>query len=164
MTTSLNNSLLSLLLALNRLEVPLTEDESTALVDIGEQLMYSPDTWEDIIEPDLMAILEGNPDLRSLYQEFLTDIQERNGNFPPNLLPTQAELGREIPNSIHEPTDFSHFIDLATEDNPELEPDVNSQEILNAAIQVLSTPNPVQTSKKISGIQRVWQFLQQRFF
>ena len=159
MATSLKNSLLSLLLALKRLEVPLAKQESAALAGIGEQLMYAPDAW-DIIEPDLMAVIEGNPALRPLYQESLTLVKQFNGKFSPNLLPNLAELQAELPSPSKEPASSSYFMERATKDNPELEADSESLEILNVSIKVLASSQPEKAAKNVSGLQRVWQFLQ----
>lgn len=163
MATCLKNSLLSLLLALKNLSVPLTDSERTALADISEQLMYDADAW-DIIEPDLNKILQGNPTLNHVYQDSLTKLAQLEGNLPPNVLPTLAELKTEIPSDSNEPADFSHFMDLAAEGNLTGESDRESLEVLNASIKVLSTDKPEQTAKKVSALDRLWQILQQPIF
>ena len=169
MATSPTNSLLSLLLALNALEVPLAEQESADLKEIGKQLRYVPGAWDiwdiwDIIEPDLMAVVEGNPALQQLYQESLTRLEQCNGQFLPNLLPSLAELEAELPSLSNEPEPYSAFMERATKDNPELKSYRNSLETVNVAFRVFAHPQPEQAAKKVSKLQRAWQFLQKPIF
>ncbi|WP_199245262.1 hypothetical protein [[Phormidium] sp. ETS-05] len=161
MASVLNNNLLSLLLALYRLEGPLSEVECSALADISETLMYFPDDW-DLIAPTLTVVIESNATLQGLYQESLTKLEALNGQLPPHLLPTLAELEQDLPSDTNEPADFSHMMELASEENPEIAPDIPSPEILNAAIKICGTPQPEQSVKQVRAITRIWQFLQQR--
>ncbi len=162
MASVLNKNLLSLLLALYRLEEPLSEVECSALADISETLMYFPDDW-DLIAPTLKVVIEGNAALQALYQESLTKLEALNGQLPPHLLPSLAELEQDLPSDTNEPADFSHMMELASEENPEIAPDIFSREIPNAAIKIFGTPQPEQSVKQVRGINRIWQFLQQPF-
>jgi hypothetical protein len=48
MNSSINKTLIALLLAIKDLQIPLTKDEQTILQDVGQQLDIDPDYWDFI--------------------------------------------------------------------------------------------------------------------
>ena len=78
-TTSSDNTLLALLLALKTLKTPLTETEQAKLYEVGEQLELDPDDWEFIRE-GLIAIIADNPSLNDNFQYILTHLNALDGN------------------------------------------------------------------------------------
>lgn len=143
-----NNTLLALLLALEQSEVSLKENERLALEDVGLQLKNHPDDW-DFIEADLMATIARNPSLKQLYQAAKRQLDALSSNIPLSLLPTETELQQALPPSS-QGEKRAYF-----EGQPELE----SNEISNMVIKVLTTPDPVSTAKKIGNLEKLWQFL-----
>jgi hypothetical protein len=149
MTAPVKTTLLALLLALKNLEDPLKEDEKDALVDVGQQLGNHPDDWE-FIEADLMATINRNPALRQLYQSAKAQLDSLDGNISLDLLPTEAELEQVLPAaSQREKRPYE----------PSKDENEKSDEILNMTRKILNTPDPADTTKKLSRLEKLWQFL-----
>lgn len=153
MSTNVNNTLLALMIALNELETPLSPDEESALSDVAAQLSLDPDAWESDIEPNLIAIIEANPNLHQLYQAAKNQLDEVNGDIPKDLLPTQSELEQVAPTTAEVAT---RGFDPETDES-----DFYSNEINNMVISILATPKPTETTKKLSRFERLKQFLRQ---
>ena len=153
MSTNGNNTLLALMLALNELETPLNADEESALSDVAAQLSIAPDAWESDIEPNLIAIIEANPNLHQLYQAAKSQLDAVNGDIPKDLLPTQSELEQVAPITA----------EVATRGLPPemVESDYHSYEINNMVIGILASPKPTETTKKLSRFEKLKQFLRQ---
>ncbi|GAA6616071.1 hypothetical protein [Scytonema sp. NUACC26] len=153
MTLSIKNSLLALLLALTDLQTPLSENEKSALAEIGEQLSADVDAWKPLIEPSLLGMIQANATLNQLYQIALSQLEAVDGNIPDNLLPSELELEQALPASNQVVTrGFAPVSDTE---------DFESNEITNVAISILSTKNPTESVKKLSRFQQIKQFLQQ---
>lgn len=151
MAESPRTTLLAILLALKQLETPLTAKERSSLKTTGQQLAIDPDDW-DYIQKRLMAIVAQNPDLDRLYQTAKTQLEAIDGNIPPELLPTQAEKEAELlANNKREPKTFGY---------QEGEPDRESDEILNIAINVLTKEDSAKTAQNLSFLQRIQAHLQ----
>lgn len=150
-TANLQNTLLALLLALKNLETPLSGTEQTALSKAAEQLSANPNTWDLLIEPSLLAMIQANESLNQLYKIAKSQLDALSDEIPSKLLPTQEELEQVIPKDQIPVTRGK----LPVNDG------YKSTEINNVAINVLSTANPVETAKKLSRIEQLQQFLQQ---
>ncbi|NET27818.1 hypothetical protein [Okeania sp. SIO1I7] len=144
------NTLLALLLALKNLETPLSENERNKLVDIGKNLKENPND-QYVIKKELIGILKANDTLKQLYQEAKVKLDTVDRPISSDLLPTDAEL--------------ENFLPLENKGGKRVyfegEPDHESKEILNAVYSVLSTPEPEVIAKKLTGLEKLWQFLNQ---
>jgi hypothetical protein len=146
----INKTLLALLLALKNLEIPLSNEEQAAFQDAAYQLQLDSQDWEDY-KLDLLAVIQANPTLNQLYQNALSQLDAFSGNIPGDLLPTQAELKQVIP-TAQAP---------ATRGFAPISDDLDSNEINNMVINILASPNPSETTKKLSRFEQLQQFLQQ---
>ena len=151
MTAPVKTTLLALLLTLKNLENPLSPAEQTALNKAGKQLKADPDDWE-FIESGLMTAVEANPSLNQLYQAAKAQLDAVDGNIPPDLLPTKTELEQVLP-AVSKREKRPWF---------EGKPDEKSDEILNIAVNILTNPDPADTTKKLNSLEKLWQFLKTR--
>lgn len=150
MSLPVNKTLLALSLALKDLEAPLSEKEQKTFRDAADRLHLEPDNWEDY-EPDLLQVIQANPNLNQLYQATKSQLDTFRGEIPPDLLPSQAELERALP-TPPKPTTRGYL---------PVNNDSESYEINNMVISILATPNPPDTVKKLSRLEKLQQFLQQ---
>ena len=150
MSVSVNKTLLALSLALKDLEAPLGEQEQKAFKDAAHQLQLEPDNWENH-EPDLLKVIQANSNLNQLYQASKSQLDALSDNIPSNLLPTQAELEQALPTTQ----------EGVTRGFAPVNNDYESHEINNMVISILNTPNPPETVKKLSRLEKLQQFLQQ---
>lgn len=149
MTPSIDTTLLALLLALSNLDAPLTDAEKDALNTTGEQLDANLKAW-NTIEKGLMKAIEANHSLHQQYQAARTLLQAVDRNIPRELLPTEAELEEVLGiSTILEKRPYK----------PKLSDDSQSDAILSMSIKVLNTPNPEKTTKKITRLEKLLQFL-----
>jgi len=146
-----NNTLLALLLALQDLDISLTEQEKAALADISYRLHLDSNTWESDIAPSLLSIIQVNPNLNQRYQTVKSKLDQVGDTLPPDLLPTLAELEQVKPETEPKSRGFPPVADESESD---------SREINNIAIDILSQPNPSATAKKLSSLDKLKQFLQ----
>jgi hypothetical protein len=142
-------TLLALLIALEQLQTSLTPHEKEALETTASQLYLDPNDW-DFIKEGLIATIQANPTLYQNYQTALTQLQSASANIPSEQMPTQKELETELTSDNKEPTTFGYF---------EGEPDLESNEILNVTINVLTRKDPEQAAKKLSFIKRLQNWL-----
>jgi len=99
----------------------------------------------------LLTTIQANSHFYPLYQNYKSQLDAVKGEIPSHLLPTQAELDQAIPtNQTPATRGFAPVID-----NDE------SHEIQNMVINILSTPNPPETAKKLGRLEQLQQFLQQ---
>lgn len=156
MTTDLQDTLLALNLALNRLENPLGEKEHRSLNDISEQLLY-PEHW-DIIKANLTKIIQENQKLNELYKESLALIEPYGGNFPPEMQQILDKIREEIPADRNEPKIYSHAKNKATSDNPEFNSDPISKDLTNWSVNTLGKSEE-RPHRESSWLNQLWQFL-----
>ncbi len=143
-------TLLAILLALNNLEAPLSPTEQAALKKAGQRLAMRPKNWESIIK-QLMDGLVANTSFTQLYQSAKSQLDAVNGQILSNQLPTKNELKQALP-GCSEVVKRAYF---------EGQPDDKSNEILNMTINILTTPEPTETTKKLTRLEELWQFLNQ---
>ncbi|NEO52897.1 MAG: hypothetical protein F6K54_07280 [Okeania sp. SIO3B5] len=149
MNDSMNKFLLSMLLAIRELDTSLNAEEKNSLYIVAEQLSLRPTAWETDIQSNLMEIIYSNPPLNAVFQEIKSKL-EKIDNIPKNLIPSQDELATVIPTKI-EPLKRP-IIKL----NPS---DLKSNEITNMSIQIISSPEPSKTAKKISKLEQLLNFI-----
>lgn len=142
----LNKTLLALLLALSDLKTPLSNEEKAGLVNVADQLYLDPDAWESDIEPNLLAIIHSNPNLNKLFQEMQTKLELIDIETLREYLPSEAELEQAIPSNQRAVTRGFE---------PGGDSFGKSLEINNMTIRVLSSPEPENTSRKLSDFDKI---------
>lgn len=148
---NINNTLLSLLLALKDSATPLSDTEKSDLSVAAEQLAANPKAWERLIEPRLLVMIQANEALNERFQFVKCQLENLGDKIPQNLLPTEIELEQVVP------TPKTQLIARAP---LQISPsDLKSSEITNMAIRVMSTSNPAETAKKLSRFEQFQQFL-----
>lgn len=153
MNESDKKGMFALLLALQDLEEQeyFSGNEKLDLRSVGEQLWFTqsdPTRWE-FVKESIDAIFEANSILKKRFQEFLNQINPISFDFLLSLLPTEEELESELPKSIYQEKK-GHF---------EIEPELESNEILNVTILIFIADNPIATAKKLSFLQRVKEYI-----
>lgn len=151
MAAPIETTLLALLLTLNSLEVSLSPVEQATLKKAGKQLKANPNAWK-VIEESLMKVIEANASINQPYQAAKTQLDAVDGNIPPDLLPTKAEV-KEVLSVGSQREKRAYF---------EGKPDEKSDEILNIAINILTSPDPADITKKLSSLEKLWEFLKKR--
>lgn len=139
-----NKALLAILLTLDILEVPLNPDEQAALKKAGQRLAMNPKKWESEIKR-LLDSFAANSSFTASYLDIRKQLEDIDGDIPVELLPNEDELKQVLPGD-RKPVKRVYFEGTA---------DKKSNEILNLAINVLRTPEPDITSKKLSLFQRI---------
>ncbi|MDY7008445.1 MAG: hypothetical protein SWX82_32130 [Cyanobacteriota bacterium] len=148
----MNKFLLSMLLAireLDELDSPLNSKEKDNLYIFAEQLKADLTAWEISIQPDLIKLINSNSSLNAVFQEIKSKL-EKIDNIPENLIPSQDELATVIPTKIEPPQRPIIKLDAS---------DLKSNEITNMSIQILSSPEPSKTAKKISKLEELLNFI-----
>ena len=145
--------LLSFMYAIKELETPLTSEETKKIKNIGQQLDNDPTAWEIYTEPMLKEIISNNSSLNKVFQNIQSNL-ENIGDIPQDFIPTNEELiaVTQSKNSREE-RPIPKF-------SPE---DLEDDAITNISIQVLFSPEPSETvkkiSKKISKLEKLWNFI-----
>ena len=153
MNNSMDKFLLSFMYAIKELETPLTSEETKKLKNIGQQLDNDPTAWEIYTEPMLKEIISNNSSLNKVFQNIQSNL-ENFGNIPQNFIPTNEEL-IAVTQSKNPPEERPI---------PKFSPeDLENDAITNISIQVLFSPEPSETvkkiSKKISKLEKLWNFI-----
>ena len=151
MNNSMDKFLLSFMYAIKELETPFTSEETKKLKNIGQQLANDPTAWEIYTEPMLKEIISNNSSLNKVFQNIQSNL-ENIGDMHQDFIPTNEELiaVTQSKNSREE-RPIPKF-------SPE---DFNSHEIINISIQVFSSPEPSKKVKKISKLEKLWNFISQ---
>lgn len=90
MDESAAKTLLALWLAQQDTEVRLSSVEKSALEEIGHRIYQHSDTWKSI-EKELMALIQGNPNLKQAYQEVRHRLDEMDKEEFFDLLPSETQ-------------------------------------------------------------------------
>ncbi|OZH53931.1 hypothetical protein AFK68_14245 [Hydrocoleum sp. CS-953] len=137
--------LLSLVYAIQELETPLSSEEKEQLQDVSEQLADDPTAWEIYTKPLVEEIISNNSSLNKIFQDVQSKL-EKIDKIPQDVLPTAEELATVTP----------------TKNQPQERPitrinsaDLKSNEITNMCIQVISSPEPSETVKKVSKLDKL---------
>lgn len=144
--------LLALMLAFQHLEEAISPAEKSAFKAAAQQLYLDSEEWE-FIQQDLLEAIAANPELDRLYRAAKTQLDAIDGAIPPDFIPTQAELEQVLPAT-------GKVVKRPWEPSPQSERE-SPDEIFNMAINVLSTPDPADTAKNLSRLEKLWQFLNQ---
>jgi len=142
-------TLLAFLLALPGANVKLAND--LALKKIRNKLAsfknaeITPKDWENL-EAKLKTLLETKKyaALNQLYQKIQAELADIN--ITPNFLPTQAELEAEKPANRR----------IGKSDLPPSKINIDSHEVINIGVVILSHQNPAKTANKLLWRLRVW--------
>ncbi len=153
MYANLNNTLLAFLLSLKYLDSPLSQEEKATLFDISEQISINaspdPETWKELTEPALLAVIQGNESLKQRFQTFKSQLDSLNNPIFLDFLPTETELDQVAPKK-KQPVSF-----VIPDNEPTSQ---KSYEITNmvirAASRILETPQPDETIKKLSSLDK----------
>lgn len=147
METSVDKTLLAFLLALHRLETPLTGREVLDLQNnVGTLLELRPDK-EAAIQSEIQAIAAANPELDRIYQEALTkivplDLEQLYHRLPPkNLLEQQLGITQTSKGYV-----------------PKGKPETKSSEIVNLSRMVLTRDRPDKSVKKLDCLAEYWDW------
>ena len=144
--------LLALLLALSEPGISLSQDERDSLVGIGDQLRDFPQYWL-YIEPELMQIIEANPNLHHFYLTYKTKLDALDSRIPLESLPSREELEKLFPES--KAPDYGQ--DESSYNYPE------DSEIMESVGIILGTGKPDQNARQ--QLQQIYESTQQhRFF
>ncbi|NES03813.1 MAG: hypothetical protein F6K22_13775 [Okeania sp. SIO2F4] len=153
MKDSANKFLLSMLLAIKELDSPLNAEEKENLYLAGQQLSLDPTAWEEDIEPTLMEIINNNPSLNTVFKSINSKL-EKIDEIPQNLIPNTEEMKTVIPTEENQPLERPiPDVDMS---------DFQSNEITNAAIQIISSPEPSETVKKIGKFDKLLNLISQK--
>ena len=154
MNNSVSKFLLSMLLAMGALDTPLNSEEKDRLKNAAQQLSLlssHPTAWEKI-ELNLIEIISNNLSFNMVFQEIKSKL-DKIDDIPENLIVSQDELAEVIPVPKNE--EIPRPI-------PDVKPsDLKSNEITNMSIQILSSPEPSETVKKISKLEEIKDFISQ---
>ncbi|AFY82167.1 hypothetical protein [Oscillatoria acuminata] len=146
METSVDKTLLAFLLALYRLDTPLTGREVLDLQNnVGTLLELRPDQ-EAAIQSEIQARLDKNPELNQIYQEALTklaplDLEQLYHRLPPkNLL--EQQLG------ITQQTSKGYV--------PKRRQNQQTSEVVNLSRMVMTSDRPDKSVKKLDCLAEYW--------
>ncbi|MBD2198394.1 MULTISPECIES: CHAT domain-containing protein [Calothrix] len=156
MNSSVTKTLLALLLALKKLEIPLSEDEQALLQDVGQQLALDPDYWE-FIEPELITIIQANSTLHQLFEAGKVKLDALDGRIPRELLPSLAYLEKELFGETKEITTFDGQI--------KGEPNNQPNPVISLTSSILRLSNQDHTVKQLPFIQEISDYVENyRYF
>ncbi len=152
MNNSANQFLLSMLLAIKELDSPLNDDEKDTLYFAGQQLSLDPTAWEEDIKPSLMEIINNNPSLNTVFENINSKL-DKIDEMPQDLILNTEDLKTVTPTEENQPLERPiPDVDMS---------DLESNEITNAAIQILSSPEPSETVQKISKFDKLLNLISQ---
>ena len=153
METSVDKTLLAFLLALYRLDTPLTGMEVLDLQNnLGTLLELCPDKEKAIIQ-EVNTILEKNPELNQLYQEAMTKVasleaEQLYHRLPPkNLLEQQLGITQTSKGYL-----------------PQGRPNQRTSEVVNLSRMVMTRDRPDKSVKQIESLAEYWELPQTPIF
>ena len=147
MATTINPSLLAILVALENLAEPLTEEQQEALYKLGQRLGTKPKKWSSHLDK-LLTVFPEESDFIKSYQDAYQALEQFPSEDLPKLLPGQQEVEQLFPDA---PVVKRAYF--------EGQADQSSQEICNFVSSVVKSQNPAETSKKLSLAQRLAESL-----
>ncbi len=152
MNNSANQFLLSMLLAIKELDSPLNDDEKDTLYFAGQQLSLDPTAWEEDIKPSLMEIINNNPSLNTVFENINSKL-DKIDEMPQDLILNTEDLKTVTPTEENQPLERPiPDVDMS---------DLESNEITNAAIQIISSPEPSETVQKIGKFDKLLNLINQ---
>jgi hypothetical protein len=156
MNSSINKTLIALLLALKELPIPLSRDEQAILQDVGQQLNIDPDDW-DFIKEQIAVLIEANYSLNQIFQAKIRKLDALDGRIPKELLPNIAQLETEI---------FGETREIVTFDGQSKDDNYNkSKQVINITSSILITENQEQTTKELGFLEKIDEYVENyRYF
>lgn len=145
METSVDKTLLAFLLALYRLDTPLTGMEVLDLQNnVGTLLELRPDK-EAAIQSEIQVMLDKNPELNQIYQEAMTklaplDLEQLYHRLPPKYL-LDHQLG-----ITQTPKGYV----------PKGRPNQQTSEVVNLSRMVMTRDRPDKSVKKLDCLAEYW--------
>jgi hypothetical protein len=147
MATTVNQSLLAILVALENSDQRLTEEQQQALHQMGQRLGTKPKKWSSHLEKLLKVFPEESDFLKS-YHQASQALGQLSSEEIPNILPDEQEVKQIFPDAPV--VKRAYFEGKA---------DQSSQEICNFVSSVVKSPNPAETSQKLSLALRLAEYL-----
>jgi hypothetical protein len=169
MNSSINKTLIALLLAIKDLQTPLSEDERAILQNIGQQLDLDPDYW-DFIQEEITALTENNYTLNQLFQAKIRKLEGLDGRIPKEFLPDFAELKKELFGEKKEIVTFDGSIDAPIcygpiSDSTPVSDYYCTTQIIDITSTILQTENQDQTTKQLVFLEQISQYVENyRYF
>lgn len=156
MNSSINKTLIALLLALKELQIPLSKDEQAILQDVGQQLDLDPDDW-DFIEEQITALIEANYTLKQLFQAKIAKLDVLEGRIPREFLPNLAELKTKL---------FGESREIVTFDGQSKGENYDrSKQVINITSTILLTENQDQATKQLVFLEQISEYVENyRYF
>lgn len=146
MNTSVDKSLLAFLLALYRLESPLTDAEVLNLQNnLGALLALRPDKETAILE-EIPTILAKHSGLNQLYQEAMTKLAPLEGEKLYHRLPPKNLLEQQLGIT----SNSRGYI-------PQGPANQKNTEVVNFARMVMTSDRPDKSVKKIESLAEYWE-------
>ncbi len=146
MDTSVDKTLLAFLLALYRLDSPLTGAEVLDLQNnLGTLLELRPDQ-EAAILGEINTILAKHPELNALYQEAMTKLAPLEGVQLYHRLPPKNLLEQQLGITSHS----KGYI-------PQGKPNQKNTEVVNLSRMVITCDRPDKAAKNLHFLQEYWE-------
>jgi|GEM_PF-1046858 len=156
MNSSINKTLIALLLALKELQVPLSKDEQAILQEVGQQLDTDPDYW-DFIKEEITALIEANYTLNQLFQAKIRKLNALDGRIPREFLPNLPDLKKELFGKTKEIVTFDGQTKGENYDQ--------SKQVINITSTILLTKNQDQTTKQLAFLEQISEYVEKyRYF
>jgi len=137
------------LLALQELDVPLSQEEKNTLKEIADQLYLQPKAWESFTEPLLIKMITSNPELNQYYHLYKSKL-DCLANIPSELLPTASEIAE---------LESSGTGAISKGFKPQTEATGYNQQINNTVIVISRSQQPEETVKKLRFLEKLKQRL-----
>jgi CHAT domain len=156
MNSSINKTLIALLLALKELQIPLSKDEQANLQDVGQQLDIDPDYW-DFIQEQITTLIKSNYTLNQIFQAKIRKLDALDGRIPREFLPNLAELKTEL---------FGEMKEIVTFDGSSNGENRNrTTQLIDITSTILRTENQDQTTKQLVFLEQISQYVENyRYF
>jgi hypothetical protein len=149
METKVNHTKLAYLLALQDFSTTLSDREQQNLKEIAKELKIQPEAWSGYIEPLLLAIVQGNPQLSRAYESYKEKL-DRLGEIPSDLLPKAWELNQLVTNQSSATIKGFPPIEAASG---------YEQQLNNVVIVVNQADKPEEAVKNLGFLDKVKQLL-----
>lgn len=164
MNSSINKTLIALLLAIKELQTPLTRNEQAILQLVGEQLGTRPDYWDNI-EEQITALIEGNYSLYQIFQGKIRKFEALDSRIPREFLPNFAELKKELFAESKEIVTFDGSSNGENYNGQSPVYDHRTKQIIDITSTILQTENQDQITKQLVFLEQISQYVKNyRYF
>jgi hypothetical protein len=145
----MNTTILAFLLALQELDMSLSQSEKKTLAEIADQLDVRPEAWESFTQPLLLKMIADNESLNQHYHVYKSKLDSLE-SIPSELLPTVTEI---------EQIKDSAMLANAKGFKSQSEATGYNQQINNVVIVISRSEQPEKTVKKLSFTEKLKQLL-----